>query len=199
MMRNNSDKKIVGITGGIASGKTLVGEILKAEGFFVIDTDEITRRLNKKGQLCYNAIIKEFGNEFLNEFEEIDKRKFAAFIFKDKNLAKRLNFITHPIIIREIDKEIQNLDDSVIFVLVPLLFESNMQKRFYKVWTVSADKNIRIIRAQKRDNLKLEEIRNIIKNQLPEIERNKLADNILYNEGKAEDLKIQVLDALKTL
>lgn len=199
MTQNSLKKKAIGITGGIASGKSAVGDILKAEGYFVIDADDITHMLNKKGNLCYNAIIKEFGKEFLDETGEIDKRKLSAFIFSNEVLAKRLNSITHPIIVQEIKNQIKKTDDNIVFVLIPLLFEANMKKFFNKIWTVSANKNIRIERAKKRDNLSINEIRDIIKNQLPEIERNKLADNIIYNEGTIEDLKIQVLNALKAV
>jgi len=192
-------KKVIGITGGIASGKTTVGEILKAEGYLVIDADETTKRLNEKGNRCYKAIVKEFGKEFLNLNGEIDKKRLSAFVFKDENLTKRLNSITYSIIYKELNSEIEKADDNIVFVLIPLLFESNIQKCFYKVWTVSANINVRIQRAKKRDNLTIGEIRNIIKNQFPEIERNKLADNIIYNEGKVKDLKIQVLNALKTI
>lgn len=199
MQNNLPFKKIVAITGGIASGKNTVGDILTAKGYVVIDVDDIVRKLNKRGNRCYKIIVKEFGTGFLDRDGEIDRKKFSASVFKDENLVKRLNALTHPVIIEEISSELQKINKEIIFVLIPLLFESNMQGYFDRVWTVSASEEIRIERAKKRNNLTAREIKNIMKNQLSEIERNKLADNIIYNEGEVTDLKPKVLRVLNSL
>lgn len=200
MTQNNFDgKKIVAITGGIASGKNAVGDILTEKGYTVIDSDKITKRLNLKGGKCYNAIIKEFGKEFLNDAGEIDKKKFSSYVFSDKKLAQKLNAVTHPIIIKKINEEILKSKSGLIFVLIPLLFESNMQKLFYKVWTVSAGENLRITRAMQRDGLNKAEIENIIKSQISEIERNKYADTIIYNDRTVKELRNEVEKALNSL
>ena len=198
MMPNNK-KKVVAVTGGIASGKNIVGDIIKECGYDVFDCDTITHELNKKGMPCYNVIIKTFGNGFLDNSGELDKKAFSKFVFADKKNVELLNKITHPLIFEEIDKKIVNAKSNFVFVLIPLLFETNMQNNFYKIWTVSADEETRINRAINRDNITRQQAKNIIKNQISEIERNKLADTIIYNDRTVKELKDNILNALKNL
>jgi len=197
-MTPNNQKLLIAITGGIGSGKSLVGKILKSSGCEVIEADEISKELNKRGNACYNAILKEFGKEFLDENLELDRIKFRNYIFSSEKRVKRLNEITHPIIIDEIFAAAKSCGGKFVFVVVPLLFETNTQNKFDKIWIVSMNAKARAERAAKRDKVSEAEILNIMKNQI-DYNRYNLADTIIYNEGTRQNLKLQVLDALKGL
>lgn len=195
MKRN---KILIAITGGIGSGKSAVGEMLKGFNYRVIEADEISREQNKRGLACYNAILKEFGGEFLDENLEIDKIKFRNYIFSDIERVRRLNEVTHPIIFDEIFKAIERYSEKFVFVIVPLLYETKMQHKFDKIWIVFAGKEERIKRAKVRDKVSETDVLNIMNNQT-DYNRYNLADNIIYNEGTRQNLELQVKDALSGL
>jgi dephospho-CoA kinase len=190
----------IAITGGIGSGKSLAGKILQEAGYIVIDTDMISRNIYRKGSVCYNKIIKAFGKGVLNKNEEIDRKALADIVFSDKTSLKKLNRITHPEIEKELFKEIEACaNEKYVFVLVPLLFESKMQKRFDRIWLVLADKDKRIKRAAARDNTSEENIKKRIENQIEYEKNSTLAHNVLYNNSSEEEFKVQVLNAVNTL
>ena len=120
----NNMKRIIGITGGIASGKSNICNIIKNEGYIVIDSDKIVRDLSEVGLPIYNAIKDKFGEEFLNEDKSLNKKKLAKLVFNNSAAKLVLDSITHPIVLEEIKKEIKELPEGLIFVDVPLLYEA---------------------------------------------------------------------------
>lgn len=192
--------KTIAVTGGIGSGKSLLGKILEEKGFIVIDTDLISKRLSLKGNEGYRQIIEIFGSDILDSDSNLDKTKLAEIAFNDKKSLEMLNSIMHPLIEKELLKEIEkHINENYIFVLVPLLFETGWQNRFDKVWLVLADEKIRLQRAVLRDKAKEEDIKKRIKNQINHANMSNLAHNVLYNNSSEEEFKVQVANALKTL
>lgn len=189
----------IAVTGGIASGKTFLGEILLGYGYKVIDTDIISRQLTEKGEKGFNSIVNIFGKGILNSGGSLDRKKLAHIVFNDKKSLDKLNAALHPLIIEELNRRIDLVKDQKnVFVLVPLLFELNLQNSFDKVWLVLADKEIRIKRAAKRDNVLPAHIEAVINNQINHADYIHFAHNVLYNNSERE-FKAQIKEALKTL
>ncbi|MDE7214009.1 MAG: dephospho-CoA kinase [Anaeroplasmataceae bacterium] len=119
-------KKIVGITGGIASGKSTVCQYLISLGYKVIDSDQISRDLSQRNMPIYNAIIESFGTSYLLPNLELDRAKLGKYIFSNQEARDRLNAITHPIIVEEMKNLIQKTEKKLIFLDIPLLFEAKL-------------------------------------------------------------------------
>ena len=125
--------KVIGITGGIASGKSYVSSVIKKAGYPVIDADLISKDLSQKGGSVYHAIIRTFGESFLDENKEINRQKLGSLIFNDKQAKGLLNSISHPLIIEEMEKQIKMAKTDLVFVDVPLLYESGLENMFDKI------------------------------------------------------------------
>jgi dephospho-CoA kinase len=189
----------IAVTGGIASGKSFLGEILRGYGYKVIDTDIISRELTEKGGKGLKNIVNIFGGGILNGDGGLDRKKLAQIVFNDKKTLEKLNSALHPLIIEELNTRINLIkDQKYVFVLVPLLFELNLQESFDKVWLVLADKEIRIKRAAERDNVPSAHIEAVINNQINHADYIRFAHNVLYNNSDRE-FRAQIEEALKTL
>lgn len=190
----------IAVTGGIASGKSLLGEILQNLGYTVIDLDTISKDISRKGEIGYKGIVEIFGKIILQENGEIDRKKLADIVFNDKQSLNKLNAAMHPLIDGELNKRLRQLkDEKYVFVLIPLLFETGWQNRFDRVWLILADKDKRIERAQARDGLTREEIESRMRNQINHADYIRFAHNVLYNNNSGEGFKEQILKALNTL
>ncbi|MFA6708135.1 MAG: dephospho-CoA kinase [Fusobacterium sp.] len=179
---------IVGLTGGISSGKSTVSNILKELKIKIIDADIIAKKISEKKEIK-KEIISKFGEYILNSKKEIERRKLREIVFKDKEKLKILNSIYHPRIKDEFKKikENHNKDDIIIFD-VPLLFETDIDKECNKIILVCIDEEIQIERLMKRDGIDSDLAKMIIKNQMPQEEKMKKADIILYNNGTLDEL-----------
>ncbi|WP_163468034.1 dephospho-CoA kinase [Fusobacterium sp. IOR10] len=179
---------IVGLTGGIASGKSTVSNILKELEIKIIDADIIAKKISEKAEIKKEILLK-FGEEILNSQKEIERRKLREIVFKNKEKLKILNSIYHPRIKDEFKKikENHNKDDIIIFD-VPLLFETDIDKECDKIILVCIDEEIQIDRLMKRDGIDSDLAKMIIKNQMPQEEKMKKADIILYNDGTLDEL-----------
>ena len=125
-VKGDGMKKIIGITGGIASGKSTVCNYIRTLGYPVIDSDAIARELSQKGNSLYDAILSSFGVEYLDAKGEIDRHKLGSYIFKNSKARQHLNAITHPKIVEEIQKKIKKCKENIIFLDIPLLIEKTM-------------------------------------------------------------------------
>lgn len=189
--------KTIAVTGGIASGKSYLGEVLKKRGHAVIDADDVSRELSQKGGKCYKKIVEIFGEEFLRPDGEIDRKKLGGKVFGDKESLNKLNAATHPLIIEEINNKISALKDrKYVFVLVPLLFELNMQDNFDTVWLILASEKTRTERAAKRGTVYAGAV---IKNQINHADYASRAHKVLYNDGGEEEFTRQIDKALISL
>lgn len=205
-MTHTKKCKIIGLTGGIATGKTTVSKILTGNGYVVIDADLLSRSVTKKGEPAYRQIVQEFGEKILNEEGSIDRKVLGKIIFSDDELKLRLNNITHPYIFEEIKKQIiKNCrENKIVFVDIPLLFEeyskiTEENINFDEIWLVYVEKSSQLNRLMKRDELNIEEARKRIDSQMPIEDKLKLADVIINNNEDKLILKANVLSALLEL
>jgi len=177
----------VALTGGIGSGKSLVGEILEELGALVIDSDQLAREVIERGSPGYEEVITAFGDSILSE-GQIDRAKLAAVVFKEKDLRKKLESIIHPLVREAAEKLARNLPSGAILVnQIPLLVESDGAKRFDYVITVSADEDIRRERLRLR-GLKDYEITERMAAQVADLDRENIANYILRNDGSIDEL-----------
>jgi len=177
----------VALTGGIGSGKSLVGEILEELGALVIDSDQLAREVIERGSPGYEEVITAFGDSILSE-GQIDRAKLAAVVFKEKDLRKKLESIIHPLVREAAEKLARNLPSGAILVnQIPLLVESDGAKRFDYVITVSADEEIRRERLRLR-GLKDYEITERMAAQVADLDRENIANYILRNDGSIDEL-----------
>ena len=179
---------IIGLTGGIASGKSTVSKYLAEKGFKVYDADKIAKDISEKKSV-QEEIILTFGNKILDKNENIDRKKLKELVFENKEKLKQLNAIIHPKVIDFYKKlkEKKNTDEIIVFD-VPLLFESGIDKFCDKILVVISDYEIQLNRIVERDKIDRELASKIIKSQLSNEERIKKADVVIENNSSLEDL-----------
>ena len=171
---------IIGLTGGIASGKSTVSKYLAEKGFKVYDADKIAKDISEKKSVQENKILDENGN--------IDRKKLKEIVFENKDKLKKLNGIIHPKVIDFYKKLKEKNTDEVIIFDVPLLFESGLDKFCDKILVVISDYEIQLNRIVERDKIDRELAEKIIKSQLSNEERIKKADVVIENNSNLEDL-----------
>jgi dephospho-CoA kinase len=177
----------VALTGGIGSGKSLVGEILEELGALVIDSDQLAREVIERGSPGYEEVVTAFGDSILSE-GQIDRSKLAAVVFNESDLRKKLESIIHPLVREAAEKLARKLPSGAILInQIPLLVESDGAKRFDYVVTVSADEEIRRERLRLR-GLKDYEITQRIAAQVSDSQREKIANYIIRNDGSIDEL-----------
>ena len=188
------NKMIIGITGSIGTGKSTVSNYLISKGYSVVDADKISKGAYNIGSNGYKAILEVFGVEILNSNGEVDRKKIKKIVFDNSNMLQRLNMAIHPIIINEIEKEIEILleSQSVVFLDAPLLIETELNKKVNKIIVVICDKNEQINRIIKRDKITADMAISIINSQMSIDEKLKFADYIVYNNSTIENLYSQV-------
>ena len=188
------NKMIIGITGSIGTGKSTVSNYLISKGYSVVDADKISKGAYNIGSNGYKAILEVFGVEILNSNGEVDRKKIKKIVFDNSNMLQRLNMAIHPIIINEIEKEIEMLleSQSVVFLDAPLLIETELHKKVDKIIVVACDKNEQISRIIKRDKITAYMAISIINSQMSIDEKLKFADYVVYNNSTIENLYSQV-------
>ncbi len=194
---------IVGLTGGVASGKTAASQVLKEEGAYIIDADQIARELVQPHQPAWNELIRAFGKEILQEDGSLHRKKLADKVFADPKQRKRLNQILHPRIKEEMDrrtKEIGQKDPEAIVVIdAPLLVELGNHHEMDKLIVVNSTQTQQIERLKDRDGISPEEALRILSSQMPLGEKVKLADFVIGNEGSLEETKKRAREVFKEL
>jgi dephospho-CoA kinase len=197
--KNEVNNILIGLTGGIGSGKTTVAEILIEKGFSVIDADKIGKEIMDEPETA-SEVINCFGEDIVDLNGKIDRRKLRNIVFADESLLKELNKIFHEKIRARINTDIANLKKdgkSVFFLDAPLLIENKLDKMVDEVWIVSCSIESQIERVMKRDGSNRKEAEQIIKRQMPLEEKLKYANRIIENENSINDLKIKVEEELK--
>lgn len=193
---------IIGLTGGIASGKSTVSKVLKDLGAYIIDADIIARKVVVKGRKAYNKIVQSFGEEILLENGELNRKKLGDIVFSDKDKLDLLNRITHPEIISGIDEEISSVKANGYTVIVldaAILLELGLQNMVDSVWLVIVSQETQVKRLMERDKLTVEEAKSRINSQLKNEEKIKYANQIINNEKSIEEVKADVISLFSNL
>ncbi len=190
---------VIGLTGGVATGKTLVTDYLKSKGVVVIDADLLSREAVRVGEPAYKEFLDEFGSEFIHPDGTLHRKKLADLIFNSSEKRKKLEEIIHPRVYEAAWKKIRKIQvqspDALIVFSVPLLLESRHEKEVDKVVLVYADESVQIQRLMERNGYTEEEARKRISAQMPIEEKKKRADFLIHNTGTKEETLRQV-DAL---
>ena len=183
---------IIGLTGGIGSGKSAAANFFIELGIDVIDADDISKNVLTENNKAKKAFIEKFGDHYIQN-NKIDREALREDIFKDKVKRKTLESIVHPAVREEILKFINDSDSIYKIVMVPLIVETNSADFYDKIIVVDCENNLQIERASSRDNQTKENIINIISNQASREERLKIADFIISNNSNLEHLKNSVI------
>lgn len=176
--------RVIGLTGGIASGKSTVSNYLMHKGLKIIDADKIAREIVSVGSEGLTAIADSFGDDIILEDGSLDRKKLGSIVFSDPDKLKMLNGITHPLINKKIIEYFEHFKDmgeEVIIFDCPLLFEGGYQSMCDETWLVAVEKDLQIERIILRDSISKEEALNIINSQMGIEEKKKLADRIIEN------------------
>lgn len=182
---------LVALTGGIGSGKTMVGEIFAELGALVVDSDQLAREVVERGSKGFDLIVTEFGDEILKN-GDLDRAALASLIFKDPKKRAKLEEITHPLIRQSFAKIVSSAgSDSIIINQIPLLVKSKHDYKFDHVITISAPENIRTERLLKR-GLTLSQIDQRMKAQATDTQREGISDTVIVNDKSEQELITQV-------
>jgi dephospho-CoA kinase len=182
---------IIGLTGGIASGKSTVSAKLKELGAAVIDVDILARGVVSKGEIAYNRIVQCFGGDILLPSGEINRKKLGSIVFSDSEKLALLNSITHPEIINRVKERISELKSTgrkVIVVDAAILIEMGLHKFVDSVWVVVVDKEVQIKRLIERDKFDYKNAENRINSQFTNEVRKRYADVIIDNNLPIEEV-----------
>jgi dephospho-CoA kinase len=175
----------VGLTGGIASGKTTVSDLFSSLGTPVIDTDVISRKLLETDQPGYQFVIKHFGSEILLGDGQIDRLQLRRLIFSNETEKLWLESMLHPMIYRQTQRLIeQNLNAAYVVVVIPLLFESNFRSLVSRALVIDCSPHTQITRLMTRDNIDRELARQIMAQQWSNQARLEQADDVIRNDGE---------------
>ena len=191
--------KKIGLTGGIASGKTTVSDCFKKLGTQVIDADIISHEVTEPSGSAFEEILSEFGSEILDEKGLINRKKMRAIIFNDPSEKKILEKIIHPKVRDEMFQRINKSDDHYLIVSVPLLVETGMHQIMDRNLLVDCSEDTQIERLMHRDKITLNEAKAILKNQASRSDRKKIADDLIVNENNVTliELENEVLELHK--
>ncbi|MEH7331453.1 dephospho-CoA kinase [Neobacillus drentensis] len=192
---------IIGLTGGIASGKSTVSNMFKEMDITVVDADVEARLAVMKGESAYNQIVEEFGKEILLEDGEIDRPKLGSIIFHQAEKRNQLNQIVHPEVRKRMNSKVEdakNRKEQVVVLDIPLLFESKQTYLVEKTILVYVDQQTQLNRLIERNNLSIEDAEARIHSQMPLSDKVKLADAVIDNNGSIADSKKQLIEILSS-
>ncbi|MCG6915917.1 MAG: dephospho-CoA kinase [Deltaproteobacteria bacterium] len=186
----------VGLTGGIASGKSTVSEIFASLGAQILDADEVAREVLLPGQPAWTMLRQAFGGEFFNADGTVRRKKLRKLVFADPEKRKQLDAIVHPEVMREINRRSEtsssSIQSGVLLVDVPLLLEVGVANRFDKVVVVYASERVQIKRLIRRDGISEEEAKQALKAQMVLKQKVEQADYVIDNNGRLEETQVQV-------
>jgi dephospho-CoA kinase len=186
----------VGLTGGIATGKSTVVRMLVKQGARVIDHDGLVHALQEPGQPVWKSIVVSFGRDILDTEERIDRKKLGKLVFDNEQRRKLLESIVHPAVLEEAQRQREEIfranEKAIILSDIPLLLEVGMKDEFDLVLLVYASPELQIKRVMRRNNLNCEEAIARLKSQMPIDEKLKFADIVIRNDGTMRELETRV-------
>ena len=198
----HTGKKIIGITGGIGSGKSTVSQFIEALGFPVYDSDFWAKELVNVDENLKSRVIELLGEESYDENGKYNRKFVAEKVFENQELLLKLNQIIHPAVKIHFENWVNAQNAEFVFKETALLFELKLNESCYQSILVTADENIRIKRVMDRDGRTYREVKEIINKQMPEVDKVKLADFVIQNNTDLETLKEfthQVIDELQRM
>lgn len=192
----------LGLTGGIATGKSTAASYFRERGLRVIDADQIAHAQQAPGQVTWREIKENFGAEFINEDQTVNRQKLGAYVFAHPDELARLSKISHGAVLAEIKQEMQaakRAGEGVCVIDVPLLFEAGWQDLFDATLLIAAPYDLELERLMKRNQLSREQAQVRIKSQLPLDEKRRLASYVIENTGTIEELRTNLQQLLEEI
>ena len=190
---------IIGLTGGIASGKSTIANMLKNEGITVIDADVESRLAVEQGEEAYDHIVNHFSKSILLEDGSINRAKLGEIIFNNKEERMKLNEIVHPAVRKRMlqkKESAENNGEAIIIMDIPLLFESKFTELVDKTLLVFVDEDIQLQRLMERNHYSKQEALARIHSQMPLADKKRLADVVIDNNGSLEQTELQLKNVL---
>ena len=201
-MKQSNGSIILGITGGIGSGKSTVSNFLQEIGAAVIDADLISRQVVMPGEKALEELTEVFGKDILDDWGQLQRKKLAEIVFNNREKLEKLNGILHKYVAERIKDNVKEQlinNTKIIVVDAPIPIKAGFLDLCHQVWTVSADKELRIRRIMQRSEMTYEEAVSRINSQLSEQEYLKIADIVIDNNRDYSHLKEQVRRELNRL
>lgn len=185
---------VIGLTGGIGSGKTTVANLFGDYGIDIIDADIIAREVVEPNTTGLNAIVDKLGADILLTDGTLDRSKLRNAIFNQQQLKDWLNGLLHPLIREKMLSNISKATSPYCLLVVPLMVENNLQTMTHRLLVVDVDESVQIKRTQTRDNVAPEHVKKILMAQASRQNRNAAADDIISNNGNSAELKNKVAE-----
>ncbi|RCW57411.1 dephospho-CoA kinase [Halanaerobium sp. ST460_2HS_T2] len=185
---------IIGLTGGIATGKSTAAEYLAQKGARIIDADQISHKISRQGEKGWQLVVEEFGDQILKADGEFDRERLGEIVFSDPVKRKKLESILHPLIIYEMKEQAHQYleDDEIVVFMAPLLYETGLDRFCDQIWVIASSEEQQINRLKKRNNFTRKEALKRINSQMPLSEKRKRADKVVENNSTIEDLKTKL-------
>ena len=194
---------IVGLTGGVASGKSTVSHVFGEAGAHLIDVDQVARELLQPKTPSWRDVVQAFGTEILEKDGSIQRRKLRALVFSDPEVRKRLDGILHPRIKEEVRRRIEKIrqenPEAIVVIDAPLLVETGGHRETDEVVVVIATEAQQVERLKRRDGVSEEQARQILAAQMPVAEKAKVADFIIRNDGSPEETRQRAREVFQVL
>ena len=193
---------LIGITGGIASGKSTVSNLIKKKGFTVVDADKVSREVLKKNSKAFVECVNQFGSFILNQDGDIDREKLGEIIFNDPLKRKKLNAIMHSRIRVMLLKEVICCfcrNEKIVFIDIPLLVESKLAFLFRELIVVFVDKEVQLKRLMTRNSFTKAQAQSRINSQMDLSKKLKFATRVIDNNGTIDSTTAQLNDFLNKL
>lgn len=183
---------VIGLTGGIGSGKSTVARLFAEQGIEVIDADVIARDVVAKGTSALKAIQEQFGDRVLTASSELDRKALREIVFSNPEAKQWLNNLLHPIIRHEMVTQAAAAKSSYCILEIPLLVENSLQHLVDRIIVVDCDESQQVRRSQQRDHADEQQIKNIMQSQCHREDRLRHANDVIDNSGDSKHLKTQV-------
>lgn len=191
----------IGLTGGIACGKSTVSRLLASRGAIVIDADILAREVVEPGSPALAEVVRVFGPDMLNADGTLNRKQLGKLVFESEAQRKRLEELLHPAIIRLLQERMAEAErlqpDKLVVADVPLLYEAQMEDMFQEVLVVAASREVQLERLVQRDGLSMEEAKLRIDAQMPLEWKTEWADTVIDNSGSPEETQRQVEQYLR--
>jgi len=191
----SADKLIIGLTGGIGSGKSAAADFFSQLGVTIVDADLASRKVVAPGQPALHALKEHFGTDILinsPKGEILDREKLRSIIFTHPEERDWVNNLLHPLIRQQMDEEVAHATSSYVIKVVPLLIETGQKNQVHRILVIDVSEDIQRLRVEARDCSSIKEINSIINSQATREERIEAADDIIVNNSSLTDLELAV-------